>query len=144
MSIPNYCIIEPGTLSGKLIADHGCYADMGVKLLKGCLDDFNYATCKVDGGEILPNPDEFDGCLVLGSEHGVNDNLPWIEPLLDFIRQVYDRRIPLVGVCFGHQAIAQSLGGRVEKTEFDKHLPIRRRMSGPTRAKACHQPASVN
>ena len=41
--------------------------------------------------------------------------MPWISTLEDFIRNVYSKDIPIVGICFGHQVIAQALGGKVEK-----------------------------
>lgn len=56
-----------------------------------------------------------DGWLITGSRHGAYEDLAFIPPLEDFIRQAYAADIPLVGVCFGHQIIAQALGGKVEK-----------------------------
>lgn len=59
-----------------------------------------------------------DGWLITGSKHGAYEPHPWIPPLEDFIRETYAAGIPMIGVCFGHQIIAQAMGGRVEK--FDK------------------------
>ena len=56
-----------------------------------------------------------DGWLITGSKHGVYDDLPFIAPLEAFIREAYAKRIPVVGICFGHQIVAQALGGKVEK-----------------------------
>lgn len=53
--------------------------------------------------------------LLTGSPAGVYDKLPWIAPLLDFIRAAHGRA-RLVGICFGHQAMAQALGGQVVKS----------------------------
>ncbi|WP_370156853.1 type 1 glutamine amidotransferase [Ferrovibrio sp.] len=53
--------------------------------------------------------------LLTGSRHGVYDDLPWIGPLKAFIRDAAAMQRPVVGVCFGHQIIAEALGGRVEK-----------------------------
>src|SRR5690606_32956787 len=58
---------------------------------------------------------EAEGWLLTGSRHGVYDGLPFIAPLEAFVRDAYAAGVPLVGVCFGHQLIAQALGGRVEK-----------------------------
>ncbi len=58
-----------------------------------------------------------DGWLISGSRHGAYEDLPFIAPLEDFIRKAYDAEVPLVGICFGHQVIAQALGGKVEKSE---------------------------
>ncbi len=64
-----------------------------------------------------PAPAWLDGCtgLVLtGSPHSVYEPLPWIAPLEELLRDaVLSRRMPTLGVCFGHQLLAQALGGRV-------------------------------
>lgn len=54
-----------------------------------------------------------DGWLLSGSKHGAYDDLPFIAPLEAFIRDVYAAGTPMVGICFGHQIIAQALGGTV-------------------------------
>ncbi|MEM9279902.1 MAG: type 1 glutamine amidotransferase, partial [Pseudomonadota bacterium] len=43
------------------------------------------------------------------------ENHAWIPPLEDFIRTAYAASVPIVGICFGHQIMAQALGGKVEK-----------------------------
>lgn len=57
--------------------------------------------------------DEFDGFLLTGSRRGVYDDDPWIARLFDLIQRIHKAQIKTVGICFGHQAIAQALGGRV-------------------------------
>jgi GMP synthase-like glutamine amidotransferase len=65
--------------------------------------------------ETLPEAVEAcDAWLVTGSPAGVYEDRPWIAPLLEFLRAARGRA-PLVGICFGHQAMAQAFGGRVEK-----------------------------
>jgi GMP synthase-like glutamine amidotransferase len=62
-----------------------------------------------------PDAAAADGWLITGSKYGAYDDLPWIAPLENLIRDIHARRLALIGVCFGHQIIAQALGGRVEK-----------------------------
>ena len=60
-------------------------------------------------------PEAADGWLITGSKHGVYEDLPFIPPLEALVRDIRASRKPLVGICFGHQIIAQALGGHVEK-----------------------------
>ncbi len=58
-----------------------------------------------------------DGWLITGSRHGAYEDHPFIPPLEQFIRDAYAAHVPVVGICFGHQIIAQAMGGRVERYE---------------------------
>lgn len=53
--------------------------------------------------------------LITGSNSGAYEQKAWIESLLEWIRQAYSQQVKLVGICFGHQIIAQALGGEVQK-----------------------------
>jgi len=78
--------------------------------------DFSYETINVAEGEPYPAFESLQGVVITGSAAGVYDDLPWLEPLRDFIRQSYQRRTPLLGICFGHQIMADALGGDVRKS----------------------------
>jgi GMP synthase-like glutamine amidotransferase len=69
----------------------------------------------VQAGRLPDDPEEFQGAIVTGSAAGVYDDLPWIPPLMDWLRAARGRT-RLVGICFGHQAMAHAFGGRVEKS----------------------------
>jgi GMP synthase-like glutamine amidotransferase len=56
-----------------------------------------------------------DGVIITGSPASVHDDEPWIAPLLELIRELDRARMPTVGVCFGHQAIAAALGGTISR-----------------------------
>jgi len=66
-------------------------------------------------GPITVAPGDFDAYVLTGSASSVYDDEPWIAPAEDFLRAVVERGIPVAGICFGHQLLAQALGGRVEK-----------------------------
>ena len=57
--------------------------------------------------------DDYDAYIITGSPASVNDTDAWIIWLLDFIRQLHDRKIKTIGICFGHQAIAKALGSMI-------------------------------
>jgi GMP synthase-like glutamine amidotransferase len=70
----------------------------------------------VQAGRLPDDPTEFQGAIVTGSAAGVYDDLPWIAPLLDWLRAARGKT-RLVGICFGHQAMAQAFGGHVAKSD---------------------------
>lgn len=70
----------------------------------------------VQAGALPDDPAAFAGAVVTGSAAGVYDDLPWIAPLSDWLRAARGRT-RLVGICFGHQIMAEVFGGRVEKSD---------------------------
>lgn len=67
----------------------------------------------VTAGE-LPETFAFDGCVVTGSRSSVYWDEPWIRPLKEWTAEAIDRGLPFLGVCYGHQLLADVLGGTVE------------------------------
>ena len=87
-----------------------------VQLLQPLRPDWTYAVLSVKDGVLPEGPEDFDGYVITGSPASVNDDrLPWVGPLLAFIRAVHAVHQPLIGLCFGHQAVARALGGEVAR-----------------------------
>ena len=105
-------ILETGAPPPALTAAHGDYPAMFRDLLG---EGFDFETFDVQSGH-LPDPAAFDAAIITGSSAGVYETDAWIADLLDWIRAAKGRT-KLVGVCIGHQAMAQALGGRVEKSD---------------------------
>lgn len=110
-------ILETGEVAADLRARHGDYPAMFRALLSAADPALEFATVRVVAGEMPASPGQADGWLVTGSRHGVYDAFPWIEPLKAFLRECVARRVPVVGICFGHQILAEALGGRAAKSE---------------------------
>ncbi len=115
-------ILETGTPPTDLGRRFGPY-DAMVRRMLG--DNYAYRTYAVHTGELPARPDDQDAYVITGSSAGVYDDLPWIAPLKDFIRSVHGRA-KLVGLCFGHQVMAEALGGRVEKSHKGWGLGLHR------------------
>ncbi len=105
-------ILQTGDAPEALL-DQGDYPDMFQRLLDG--HGFDFATYRVLDMQFPASVHDCDGWLITGSRHGVYEDHPFIAPLEEFIRNAFAAGVPVAGVCFGHQIMAQALGGKVEK-----------------------------
>ena len=72
---------------------------------------------KIDEGESIPSdPTQYSGLVFMGGPMSVNDDLPWIAPMLALIRAAVERDVPVLGHCLGGQLISKALGGVVSAT----------------------------
>jgi len=91
----------------------GDYDDWFKELLAG--NGFDFETYNVVDMDFPNDVHDCNGWLLSGSRHGAYEDHAFIPLLEDFVRKSYGVKIPMVGICFGHQLIAQALGGKVEK-----------------------------
>jgi len=110
-------ILKTGDLPDDVTARHGDYGDIFARLVHSADPGITTFKIDVDGGQVLGRPKDADGWIATGSRHGVYENHPWIPPLEQFLRDAMDARIPVFGVCFGHQIMARIQGARVEKSD---------------------------
>jgi len=103
-------ILETGAPPPALLADFGHYPAMFERLL-----GTEATTYEVRAGELPPEVGRHSAYLITGSSAGVYEDLPWIGPLMAFLRAAKGEA-KLVGICFGHQIMAQAFGGHVEKS----------------------------
>jgi GMP synthase-like glutamine amidotransferase len=108
-------ILETGRPPEPLVPEFGTYPEMFERLLADSGLRAQVATFDVQALDFPDAPDACDAYLVTGSAAGVYDPLPWIEPLKQFLVSAKGRA-KLVGVCFGHQIMAEAFGGRVIKS----------------------------
>jgi len=106
-------ILQAGRSPEELIDRYPDYDRLFVDMLGE--QSFNYRTWAVLDNEFPQSLDEADAWLITGSRHGAYEEHDWIPPLESLIREIYAKGVPLVGICFGHQIIAQAMGGKVEK-----------------------------
>ncbi|HMB13758.1 MAG TPA: type 1 glutamine amidotransferase [Roseovarius sp.] len=106
-------ILQTGHAPDMLLPDTGDYDAMMARMLDG--QGFDFETYAVVDQEFPESPHAADGWLITGSKHGAYEDHPWIPPLEELIRAIQAANLPMVGICFGHQIIAQALGGKVVK-----------------------------
>lgn len=116
MSLPRILVIKAGSTDPEVQRDHGDYDSwFQVALTDGA------ERCDVVSafeGETLPHPGGYGGILITGSPLSVRDEAPWMPALARWALRVADFGTPLLGVCFGHQLLGETLGGRVERDSF--------------------------
>ncbi|MCW8841845.1 MAG: type 1 glutamine amidotransferase [Rhodobacteraceae bacterium] len=106
-------ILQTGHAPEELQPLLGDYTDMFQDLLHD--QGFSFETYSIVDGIFPQSPEDADGWLITGSKHATYEDHDWIAPLETLIRDIAQTRRPLIGICFGHQIIAQALGGKVEK-----------------------------
>jgi GMP synthase-like glutamine amidotransferase len=89
---------------------------MFIALLGQVDPNLEFRVYDVEQGEYPADIDEVDAYLITGSKSSVYDDKPWIATLMEFVRELDRRRKKLVGICFGHQLVAQALGGKTDKS----------------------------
>ena len=111
-------VIQTGRVRGDLAQRHGEYPAMMEALIGPHAPGMRFETVALVDGADLPAPESFDGYVITGSRHGVYDaDVPWIGPLKEWLRAVRAAGRPIVGICFGHQILAEAFGGRAVKHE---------------------------
>lgn len=114
-------LLMAGESAGSMAIKYGLHEKQFIDLFDPLLDDaaprIEWKIYYVLRDEFPSSADECDAYLVTGSKHGVYDKLPWMIRLSEFIREIVSEKKRLTGVCFGHQVIADALGGEVVKAE---------------------------
>jgi len=111
----NIGILATGTNEPELMAEYGSFADMVVQMFGRTDCCFSFEVFDVRLGHFPVSAGQCDGWVVTGSKHSVYDELDWIVPLKQLIRDIYAGAVPMLGICFGHQIIAEAFDGKVAK-----------------------------
>ncbi len=110
-------ILETGHLSDTLKAKYGRYPAFFERLVGPHLPEASFFTVAIVDGEVADSPAQADGWIITGSRSGTYENEPWIPPLEAFLHACLQAHVPVVGICFGHQILAQAMGGTVVKSD---------------------------
>ncbi|CEP03762.1 hypothetical protein PBRA_003369 [Plasmodiophora brassicae] len=108
-----YAVLVVGHVPPAFLEQYGDYATMYQQLLKeGPHEQWDVYKCIENEFPDEPVLDSYRGYVIGGSRHDAHSDLEWIVKLRQLIKTIYERKKSnLLGVCFGHQVIAHSLGG---------------------------------
>jgi GMP synthase-like glutamine amidotransferase len=95
----------------------GDYREMFAALFDRHAPQIALQSFDVCNGEFPPSLDACDAYLTTGSRFSAYDDVDWIHTLKNFMRRIQEAKKPFVGVCFGHQILAEALGGKVSRAE---------------------------
>jgi GMP synthase-like glutamine amidotransferase len=130
---PRIAILEADVPMPEIEVQFGRYSDMFVRLLTAGAETASLPIPTFTAWDILnhpntyPDPTEFDAILITGSRtlfalsrlivgHSAYDDNLWVHNLCAYVKRIYEEfpSKKIIGICFGHQIVAQALGGKVE------------------------------
>ncbi len=117
-------ILNTDTIKPKFATKYGQYPAMFSKILLQTDQNIQVTSYEAHNGEYPKHVDECDAYLITGSKVSAYDDIPWVKELKNFIQFLHEQEKNIVGICFGHQLVAEALGGSVAKSDKGWHIGI--------------------
>ena len=117
-------ILNSDTVQIDGAAEFGQYPEMFSKVFWTLDPNIQFKTYEVQYNDYPQDLNECDAYLITGSKASCYDNVQWIHALKEFIKALHKNKKKLIGVCFGHQIIAEALGGSVRKSPNGWHAGV--------------------
>ncbi|HEY3815830.1 MAG TPA: glutamine amidotransferase [Polyangiaceae bacterium] len=114
-------ILATGSTIPAIAARRGDY-DRWIRETTGDAWTGSWAVHDVRTDAPLPGPRDADAFVITGSSSSVTERAPWMLRAEALVRGIAEARVPLLGICFGHQMIAQALGGDVKKNPRGREI----------------------
>ncbi|MDR0587638.1 MAG: glutamine amidotransferase [Burkholderiales bacterium] len=113
-------VLQTGDADKDIMRRHGNFDQMFVRF--GNLMRKPHQVIHVERGEVLRSPLDYSGVLVTGSPAMVTDRCAWSKAAGEWLKRVFEANIPIFAVCYGHQLLADALGGVVDYHEKGMEL----------------------
>ena len=110
----NLGILYTDAVKPEFAQKYGEYPDTFTEILIVIGPQLKLVTYEVLEGDYSADINEVDGYLITGSKLSVYDDVPWIKDLKDFVRELNETKKKVIGIYFGHQLVAEALGGKTE------------------------------
>ena len=109
--MPRLLIAKLGSTFPSLVRQYGDFDDCTRTRLG--LPGGAVAVCRPYLDEDLPAPEGLAGAVLTGSHAMVTDREPWSERTARWLLELLEAEVPVLGICYGHQLLAEAAGGRV-------------------------------
>ncbi len=109
-------ILEAGPNAPHLVPDHGTYGDWFITYLAATDPHLEFRAYRAYDDHFPDDPEDCHAYVVTGSKFSVLDGEDWMHKLADLTHRAAKTR-PVIGICFGHQLLHHSLGGRVANSD---------------------------
>ena len=114
-------ILQTGHIRSSVAADYDELLIDGMQLPRQYFEVID-----VQNGEYLPEGYNFSGVVISGSSLMLTENIIWLDRTADWLRKLIKKNIPILGICFGHQLLAYTFGGKVTDNPNDIEVGTKR------------------
>lgn len=110
-------VLQCDHVDSDLTAQHGDYSDMFSRLIHKQDNNVEISLYDLPADQFPVDLHACDGYIITGSRYSAYDDIAWIHKAKQLVKSLHENDIPTIGICFGHQLIAEALGGKVKKSE---------------------------